>query len=114
MKSILDLNVEELGEILATNILPPDCGLQGIEGRSDFKKLFAPRPTGVAYQPVETAELKEKRLQIRELELNAKNQRGESITQFQNNIYKALQEIKDGQMFIMSSMQTILNKLNEG
>lgn len=43
MKSILDLNIDELQSIIMTDVFPEDVTLEGIEGRKDFQKLFVNR-----------------------------------------------------------------------
>ena len=136
MKSIFDFNIDELQEFIR-NGGQGEVSLSGIEDRKDFDKLFkhratptyiaeallkekvASRPKQVNPQPKggcqtpDSAENKANRLQLKQMELELKRQRVESVTQVQSHIYKRLQALEDGQAVIIASLANLTGKLNE-
>lgn len=124
-RSILDLNIEELEEILKSNELPPDVGLEGIQNRDDFNKLFKHRlnPKLIAQHLlrdkmktrvlVESPELKDERLQVKKAELEIRKLRAENQTAMQQNIYKRLQAIEDGLSLVVAGMSNLNQRLTQ-
>ena len=124
MRSILDLDIAELEEVLNTNSLPDGVGLQGIEERADFAKLFKHRvnPKHIASALLkeklktrvltESPELKSERLAIKQVELELRRKRIEAVTAQQTNIYKRLQAIEDACGLIVRGISNINEKLD--
>lgn len=125
MKSILDLGVEELEQILRDNALPANVSLQGIDGRKDFEKLFKHRlqPKYIAQTllqeklktrvMVETPDMKSERLAIKQAELELKKLKLETQTQQQTNVYKRLQAIEDACMLVIRGVSNINERLDK-
>ena len=125
MRSVLDLDINELENVLTNNALPDDVGLEGIEGRRDFDKLFRHRlsPKYIAQVllkeklktriSAETPEIKNERLQVKQAELELKRLRLENQTQMQGNIYKRLQALEAGVNLAIAGISTINVQLAE-
>lgn len=125
MRSVLDLDINELESVLTNNALPDDVGLEGIEGRRDFDKLFRHRlsPKYIAQVllkeklktriSAETPEIKSERLQVKQAELELKRLRLENQTQMQGNIYKRLQALEAGVNLAIAGISTINVQLAE-
>jgi len=96
-KSILDLNFDELKLVIESNKLPDNVTLKGLEGRDDFVKLYRFRasPTNMATVLLkekiaehteskggsqDATEIKLKRLQLKESELEIKRLKAETQT----------------------------------
>lgn len=124
-KSVLDLTIEELEEILNTNELPEGISLEGIDQRKDFAKLFKHRmnPKHIAQTllkerlktriMVESPEIKSERMQIRQAELELRKMKIEGQTQMQGNLYKRLQTIEAGVTLIISGIANINQRLDQ-
>jgi len=133
MPSIFDLNINELEEILKSNTLPEGVTLQGIEDRKDFDRLFRSRNTPkhiattlirekqstIPKEPKQrggnqdSEEIKQRRLELKALELDIKGKSKDSLTQLQQNIYKRLQAVEDGQVMIIHSLANLNQKVSE-
>lgn len=125
MRSILDLDINELEEVLNTNTLPEDVGLEGIESRKDFEKLFKHRlqPKYMAQAllkdklktriTAETPEIKSERLAIKQAELELRKMKMNAQTQMQGNIYKRLQALEAIGNLTVAGITSINQKLDE-
>lgn len=125
MRSVLDLDINELEKVLGDNALPADVGLQGIEERSDFDKLFKHRlqPKYIAQILLkeklktrvlaESPDIKNERLAVKQAELELKKLRLNQQTQMQSNIYKRLQAIESGVQLIVSGISGINERLDQ-
>ena len=131
-RSILELTIEELEQVFKTNELPEGVSISGIDTRTDFDKLYKHRlnPKYIAQTllrerlhtriMVESPEIKNERLQLKQAELELKRMKIESNTQMYSNVYKRLQAIESTVTLIVSGitnlnqqMSDVLQKLNE-
>ncbi len=80
MRSILDLNIDELKAVIETGTLPEDVTLDGLEARKDFARFFRYRATPsmiatfllrekLTLQSQGSEDIKKKRLELKEKEL---------------------------------------------
>lgn len=124
-KSIFDLNVDELESILASNELPPEITLEGIEQRKDFDKLFKHRANPKAIAQIllkekvkdrllaEPTGLKNQRLQLKQAELEYKQLKLNTTSDMQKNIYRYMQKLDTGNLMIMGALNNLQVALNE-
>ena len=137
MRSIFDLDLEELEQIVKSNTLPPDVELGDIASRRDFDKLFKhrlnpkyiaqialkergvaepvepkPRVEAKPYQPAESVDMKTQRLQLKQQELQLKAQKQESLTYLQNEILARQNALISGQNSIIESLALMNEKLD--
>jgi len=113
-KSILDLTLHELEEIIETNQLPEGVTLDRLEERRDFQALFSHRnnPKYIAKKLLkeritgeESLNLKERRLRLKELELSLKQKNFTSFGQELKDIKRLLLEIKGLIKLLLSSFE---------
>lgn len=128
-RSIFDLSIDELEVVINSNQLPEGVGLQGIEEHKDFSKLFKHRlnPKFIAEAlvkervpkealmkgPAEPVEMRQQRIELKRVELDLKKKRGEALTFTQQQIYKRLQAIEDGNSVIIAGVNNLNNKLTQ-
>jgi hypothetical protein len=126
-RSILDLSLDELEQVIATNELPPGVGLQGIEARKDFDKLFRHRlnPAHIATRLVrdkakplsptqrESDEMKQARIDIRKLEVEAKHAKANQLTVMNERIIKKLDSIDSGMVLLASRLEAIQRQIDK-
>ena len=116
MKSILDLNIDELKKIVENDSLPLDVNLTGLEERKDFQKLFRFRssPKMIASVLVrekqkkevrggshDTEEVKRKRLELKEKELELKKLKAEGTSYQLKQLFKLLSEVNQKLDFLI-------------
>jgi hypothetical protein len=132
-RSIFDLNVDELEEVLKQNILPAGVTLQGLEDRKDFDKLFKHRlsPKFIAQvilkekmadQPRQPAQataphpqsqaLREQRLELKKQELAIKKMKAETQSAVNQKILDKLAAIETGQTMLAGSLASVNQKLS--
>lgn len=117
--SILNLTFDTLKEIIETNTFPEGVTLEGIEKRDDYEKLFKHRnnPALIAKQliipprkerstPAEPEDFKRKRLEIRELELKARQERYSATTQTLQSIINTLRRIETGIDYLVQNLKS--------
>lgn len=109
MKSILNLTIDELKEVVKNDTLPLDVNLTGLEERKDFQKLFRFRssPKMIASALLkeklevkekrggshDTEEVKKKRLELKEKELELKKLKAEGTSYQLKQIHQLLSDV---------------------
>lgn len=105
-RSIFDLSIEELEFVLKTDTFPDNVNLKGIEESENFDRLFKYRnnPKMLAQLILkkrlgsrvmsEPSSLKQKRADLKEIELDLKKQKQESASFYQREILELLKTVK--------------------
>lgn len=118
-RSILDLGIEELELVLATNSLPDGVGLSGLEHRPDADKLYKHRfsPKFIAQALLkdllktrvlsEPSSSKSERLALQKAELELKQKKVAGQSQMQNLILDKLRNIEATQRIIMAQLSQL-------
>ena len=119
-RSILSLTFDELKQIVLTNSYPDNVTLEGIETREDYEKLFKHRnsPALLAKNLIvkdanlkerqhgEPEDIKRKRLELREAEIEAKKVKSVAQTQAFEQILNTLRRIETGIDYLVQNLKS--------
>jgi hypothetical protein len=123
-KSILNLTITELKTIVETGVMPPEITLIGLEDHKDFQKLFRFRasPSKIAEHLLkeqlplkvlkerggssDSPEIKEKRLTLKEQELDIKRLKAETQTHLLKEIITRLTDVEQKLNYIMKNLNS--------
>ena len=124
-RSILDLTLDELEQVINTNELPDGVGLQGIENRKDFDKLFRHRlnPKYIAQAlvrdkatkpqakgPSESEEVKKLRLELKQKEIDVRTAKAQNQTEMNQRIMNKLLSIESAVQLLAMRVEHLITR----